>query len=148
MPRAPGRTGRTGEVEAPATRIRFVLDAFLADLAASHPGPALPEHVGQALTCIHRHLFDERLNVAFVRDACGLHNHNLSIRFKRAVGLGMSRYIEAHRLEAARRLLVHDSVPISDIAWAVGYTYIESFERAFQRRFGCAPTQFREKTKG
>ncbi len=112
---------------------------------ACRDAPALPDHVARALACIHAHLFDERLNVAFVREQCGLNNHNISCRFKHIVGLGMRHYIERQRLKAAERLLGHVDLHVLHIAWSVGYTYPETFERAFRRHEGCSPTQFRQR---
>jgi two-component system response regulator YesN len=111
----------------------------------------LPADVAQALACIHARLFEEELNVALVRDECGLLNHNISCRFKRAVGIGMRQYIERERLKAAEQLLHHDELSVLDIAWSVGYAYPETFERTFRRLQGCTPTQFRQrcgKTEG
>lgn len=111
----------------------------------------VPADVAQTLACIHARLFEEGLNVTLVRETCGLLNHNISCRFKRAVGLGMRRYIERERVAAAKRLLRHEELSVLDIAWSIGYAYPETFERAFRRLERCTPTQFRRrvgKTKG
>lgn len=135
--------------EAPAhsaTRvIQEELDAFRAELEDYRPARnATPTQVGQALAYIHAHLFDERLNATGVCEACGLHNHNIASLFKRVIGVGMRRYIERQRLTAAKRLLRHETLHVLDIAWSVGYTYPETFERAFHRTTGCTPTEYRE----
>lgn len=101
--------------------------------------------VRRALDCIHEHLFDEQLSVAFVRRRCELHDNNVSSLFKHEVGIGMRRYIEEKRLEAAKRLLCHSEVPIAEIAWAIGHKYPQTFTRSFKRREGCPPSQYREK---
>lgn len=114
-------------------------------------GSDLPTDVEQALRCVHAHLFDERLSVTFVRETCGLLNHNISCRFKQAVGVGMRRYIERERMRAAERLLRHSELGVMDIAWSIGYAYPETFGRAFRRYEGCTPTAFRRragKTRG
>lgn len=103
----------------------------------------LPPPVRRALCCIHVHLFNEALNVAYVRAQCQLHNHNISTHFKRAIGVGMRRYIERQRMQAAARLLTVTQAPVSEIAWALGYAYVESFDRAFRRCRGCSPSAFR-----
>lgn len=127
-----------------AALIEAELSTFAAALAQHWKEAPIPDDVAQALGCIHAHLFDERLNVAFVREQCGIHNHNISCRFKHHVGVGMRRYIECQRMWAVKHLLRYDDLRISDIAWAVGYTYLETFERAFRRCESCAPSQFRE----
>lgn len=103
----------------------------------------LPPKVTCALRSIHEHLFDAELNVAFVRSECMLRNNNASTHFKRWVGFGMRTYIEHHRIAAAKRLLNHDELPVHAIAWAVGFSYVESFERSFKRGEQCCPSRYR-----
>jgi AraC-like DNA-binding protein len=103
----------------------------------------LPPDVAQAIKCIHAHLFDEELNVAFVCSASGLRNHNISCRFKHYIGTGMRQYIECERIAAAEYLLGLEGLSVLEIAWSIGYSYPETFERAFKRSKGCTPTQFR-----
>jgi AraC-like DNA-binding protein len=72
-----------------------------------------------------------------------LNNNNISSWFKRHVGLGMRRYIEVRRMEAAQGLLRHADLTVLQIAWSVGYAYPESFARAFKRHTGQSATDFR-----
>ncbi|QXD16219.1 AraC family transcriptional regulator [Rhodocaloribacter litoris] len=123
--------------------IQAVLHETLAELRRAGREVDLPVPVRKALAYIHEHLFEETLDVAAVCRHCGLNNHNISSRFKRHVGLGMRRYIERGRLEAAKRLLHHPELSILQIAWAVGYAYPESFARAFKRYTGCTATTYR-----
>lgn len=107
-------------------------------------GEPLPDSVRQALVYIHRHLFDDALDAAAVRSHCQLSNHNFSSFFKHHVGIGMRQYIETGRLEAAKRLLHLNHLSILHIAWTVGYTYPESFARAFKRYTGQSASHYRE----
>ena len=108
----------------------------------------LSRNVEIAVRYIHEHLFDPQLNVQRVKDQCALKNHNVSSRFKQQMGKGMRQYIEAQRIEAAAHLLRHESLKIYWIAFRVGYTYVESFERAFKRQKRCSPSAFREVLRG
>lgn len=123
--------------------VQAELDAFVASLEQAGAEARLPYQVRRLLAGLHRHLFDPDLNVAFLREACGLTNHNISSYFKRAVGMSLPAYIEAGRLEAAKRLLRLPGLGVLEIAWMVGYTYVESFNRAFRRREGLTPNQYR-----
>ncbi len=129
-------------------RVQGRLSAIRSELESHWQNRDLPKDVALALDCVHEHLFAERLNVAYVRETCGLLNHNISCRFKRHVGVGMRCYIEQQRLRAAEQLLLTDGLLVTEVAWAVGYAYVESFERAFRRRMGLCPTRFRAVRRG
>ncbi len=106
----------------------------------------LPPQVGKVLDYIHDHLFDPMLNAAAVRAGCAIHNHNISTRFRRIVGVGIRDYIEAKRLDAAADVLLrHRDIEASLIGMAVGYSYEETFSRAFRRRFECPPSVYRHR---
>jgi len=103
----------------------------------------LPWEMREILEHVHENLFDSDLNVSTVRRDCRLHNNNISTRFRCSVGLGLRDYIEAARIEAAGRLLRHRDLEIYLIAMAVGYDHCETFCRAFQRRKGLTPSEYR-----
>lgn len=125
-------------------RIQSELETFRGGLQQRGDGGRLSIRVRRALECIHEHLFDEQLSVAFVRRRCALHDHNVSLLFKNELGTGMRRYIETKRLDAAKRLLCNSEASIAQIAWAVGYKYPQSFTRSFKRREGVPPSQYRK----
>lgn len=52
----------------------------------------------------------------------------------------------ARRMDAAAELLAEQrSIPVGDVARLVGYRHAPHFARAFRRRYGVAPSQFRER---
>lgn len=127
-------------------KIQLELAGYLGTLRqARQQGKPLPMPVQKALAFIHNNLFDETLDAASVRGHCGLNNNNFSSWFKRHIGLGMRRYIELRRMEAAKVLLRHDGLSVLQIAWSVGYAYPESFARAFKRHTGHSATDYRDK---
>jgi transcriptional regulator GlxA family with amidase domain len=69
----------------------------------------------------------------------------LSRRFTQAFGLTPSEQIEALRLDAARDYLTGSSAQIDMIAAAVGFRSDDAFRRAFDRRFGLSPTEYRRR---
>jgi AraC-like DNA-binding protein len=108
----------------------------------------LPWKMREILEYVHENLFDSELNVSTVRRDCRLRNNNISSRFRCSVGLGLRDYIEAARIEAASRLLRHRDLEIYLISMAVGYDHQETFCRAFQRRKGCTPSEYRIGSSG
>lgn len=103
----------------------------------------LPYDVRQIMREVHARLFDPALNVRYACGQRGLANHNVSSRFRLHMGVGIREYIEWQRLDAAKLLLRTTDADVYRIAEAVGYTYVESFARAFHRVVGCTPLQYR-----
>lgn len=104
---------------------------------------SLPEDIQRILQFVHAQLFDPTLTVGRIRSLCQIRNNNASTQFRLAMGLGIREYIEALRLDLARRLLQERRFEIYLIAMAVGYECQETFCRAFKRRFGCTASACR-----
>lgn len=60
-------------------------------------------------------------------------------RFRDLVGVTPMSYITSWRMQKARGLLLHQNVPIKDVAERVGYSSTASFSRAYKRVFGDTP---------
>jgi len=64
-------------------------------------------------------------------------------RFTAAFGQSPARQVEALRLDAARTHLVSSDASVDMIAALVGFKSADAFRRAFDRRFGLSPTEYR-----
>ena len=64
--------------------------------------------------------------------------------FHAATGTSPKRWLTAHRLERAARLLGRPEPTVAEVAARVGYVSEFAFSRAFKRRFGVPPSRFRE----
>ncbi|HWA92615.1 MAG TPA: DJ-1/PfpI family protein [Rhizomicrobium sp.] len=84
------------------------------------------------------------LSVEALAARAGLGARHFSRRFAAQFGASPAAYVEQLRLEEARtRLLSRHSVEA--IALSVGYASADSFRRAFERRYGTAPSLYRER---
>jgi transcriptional regulator GlxA family with amidase domain len=63
--------------------------------------------------------------------------------FRAETGTTPAAYVEALRLEAARRLLETTDLGVGEIADVVGLKRAETLHRAFRRRVGTTPEQYR-----
>ena len=52
-------------------------------------------------------------------------------------------YLTNYRIDRAAELLVETDLPVRDVADSVGYRQPAQFAKAFRRRHGCAPSEFR-----
>jgi len=91
---------------------------------------------------IVRHL-DQDLGVESLAAKANLSARQFSRRFVEAFGCTPARYVERLRLGEARRMLSHDGVSIQRAAAAVGFSSTDVFRRAFERRFGLSPGEYR-----
>ncbi|MCP3097826.1 helix-turn-helix domain-containing protein [Myxococcus sp. K15C18031901] len=64
-------------------------------------------------------------------------------QFRSAFGQTPAAYVEQLRMEEARRRLVEGDGGIEQVALAVGFQSADVFRRAFERRFGVAPSLYR-----
>jgi AraC-like DNA-binding protein len=118
----------------------------LADLMATRKivDHSLPREVREILAYIHTHLSDETLSVKVIRRSCRIGNHNVSSRFRLALGVSIGDYIKKLRMEVATRLLRDERLEIYRIGSVVGYLHQESFTRTFRRYYGCSPSAYRQ----
>jgi len=63
--------------------------------------------------------------------------------FRRVLGRSVLSYINAHRIERAKRLLEESDLRVSDIARTCGFQSRVNFHRVFARITGQSPEQFR-----
>ena len=78
--------------------------------------------------------------------ACLSKYHFLRL-FKLAYGLSPHQYLQQCRLQKARELLAHSSLPVHEIATELGFEAGASFSRLFFRQTGMYPSQYRSPGK-
>src|SRR5690606_32238103 len=60
-------------------------------------------------------------------------------------GTSFRELLEQLKKEAAQRYVDTTSMPVSQIAFILGFNDAGNFSRAFKRWFGCAPQQYRQR---
>jgi AraC-like DNA-binding protein len=68
--------------------------------------------------------------------------------FSSVLGLTPHQYLVRSRLKQAARLLAGEEIPITDIAYDVGFGDLSNFVRTFHRAAGVSPRSFREAARG
>ena len=86
---------------------------------------------------------DEPLDVPALAARAGLSERSFYRKFVEATGKTPAHFVEGLRLEAARTLLAK-GLPLKTIAGRVGLRSSARLGQAFERRFGVAPSLFRE----
>lgn len=83
------------------------------------------------------------LTPAGLAQALGLAPRTLARRFAIELDTSPGQWLQARRIEAARRLLQNSTLTIAEVCFAVGYQDTASFTRLFRRMTGMPPTTFR-----
>lgn len=78
-------------------------------------------------------------------EAVGLSRSRLCAGFARILGQSVFDYVTGLRMERALALLNQREIPITQVAYMVGYSHPSSFSQAVQRRFGASPTELRQR---
>jgi AraC family transcriptional activator of pyochelin receptor len=87
--------------------------------------------------------WQEKLTLATIGRACGLNRAKLTRGFRELFACTIAEALAERRLDHARSMLVTTDLPISSIGYENGYLNNASFARAFGRRFGVSPSDYR-----
>ncbi|MBW8483096.1 GlxA family transcriptional regulator [Actinomadura parmotrematis] len=86
-----------------------------------------------------------RHHIADLADAAGLSPRHLQRRFTAEIGMPPAAYVERVRVEAAARALAEGGEPVEALARRLGFGTGETLRRAFHRRLGVAPSDYRDR---
>jgi len=101
------------------------------------------ERINKVIQYINNHL-DENLEInklAQIGNYSSYHFHRIMRAY---LGESLGAFIVRLRLETAVTLLIHTNEAINNIAFKVGYENPSSFNKAFKKRFGVSPLEFRK----
>ena len=84
------------------------------------------------------------LSVAALAARAGMSPRHFARAFRAETGTTPAAFVEALRVEAARRLLETSDLTVPVIAAAVGLRHGETLHRAFQRRLATTPDRYRQ----
>jgi transcriptional regulator GlxA family with amidase domain len=87
---------------------------------------------------------DAELSVEALAERSGMAPRTFARTFRRETGTTPAVYVETIRVEAARRLLEDTGLTVATIAATVGMRHAETLHRAFRRRVGTTPDNYRQ----
>lgn len=94
-----------------------------------------------------RRLIDERwsekLSLPGIAAQCGLNREKLTRGFREMFACSVTEALSERRLTQAGRMLLTTDLPVSSVGYENGYLNNASFARAFGRRFGLSPSDYR-----
>lgn len=87
-------------------------------------------------------------NISVYAQAAGISENYLSRQVKQSTARSVGAWIDIARLARAKRLLTETSMPIIDVASAVGLDDQSYFARFFKKETGLTPSEFRKSMQG
>lgn len=110
---------------------------------------AFPDEVlySQALSMLNERLAEPPGLVELAREL-GTNERRLTDIFRQRVGMTVFDYFSEMRLETSRHLLGESEMRIQAIASHVGYRNAGDFTRAYRRRYGVSPREYRQRLRG
>lgn len=91
---------------------------------------------------ILEHLGDD-LSIDRLADLAGMSPRNFTRVFSREVGMTATEFVQAARIDAARRLLEDSPMPLKWLAYQCGFGTAHAMRRAFVRTIGVTPQDYR-----
>ncbi|HEU0024119.1 MAG TPA: DJ-1/PfpI family protein [Thermoleophilaceae bacterium] len=87
----------------------------------------------------------EDLSVPALAERAHMSERNFARAFAREVGMTPAAYVEAARVESARMALEAGDTSIEAVARRAGFGTVETMRRAFHRRVGVGPADYRRR---
>ena len=87
------------------------------------------------------------LSLSVLADQAGMSERSLSRVFRQQTGMTVNAYVEASRIDFARRLLEDSDLPLKTIAALGGFGNTHAMRRAFLHRLGVTSTDYRSRFK-
>lgn len=104
------------------------------------------QHQQQPLYAAIAHIdthFRERIDETDMAELCAMTTVRFSRLFKQYCGIGFQEYVMRKRMQSAEELLFNSDIPVSSVAYMVGFKDPSYFARAFRQHFGRSPSACR-----
>jgi AraC-type DNA-binding domain-containing proteins len=120
---------------------KMILD-FTGRVARCRSRPELSPLMRRVADYLDQHL-DARLDTTELAERFGYSRSYLSSRFSAELGLSITAYANAQRIECAKELLREGDEAIADVAAMVGFSTSSRFIALFKKCTGLTPLQYR-----
>jgi transcriptional regulator GlxA family with amidase domain len=85
------------------------------------------------------------LSIEALASRAGMSSRNFARLFKRETDMTPGDYVEATRVDVARRMLEEGNVPLKKVASLCGFADQNGLRRAFMRRINVTPVEYRQR---
>lgn len=113
----------------------------------SRPVGVLSQPVRDVIRYIARFYADQPLTFKLLCGVSGLSQFHFARVFRRETGISLMKYLDAYRIEKAKRVLATSNHPMVEVAVMVGIPNQFKFSRLFRKLTGVTPTQYRGRAR-
>jgi len=85
----------------------------------------------------------EQLSLRSLAHLVGTNEFNMKRNFKIAFGTTVYGYLNQHKMEQAKTMLIEKDLTIAEVSLKMGYKYATHFSTAFKKYFGYLPNRIR-----
>ena len=96
-----------------------------------------------AISYVEEHAFDKYIDTAHLAELCQMSEKYFRNYFKRTFGLPPLKYVNSIRTGSIRKLILDDSLTVTEVAHRAGFSDLNYFSRFFKKHFGISPTKYR-----
>ena len=100
--------------------------------------------VANCVRYMDEHFCDPKLDIEAVCGVAFISVSSLQRAFAKHFGMSPKQYLIQHRMNRALELLTENELSVKEISFVCGFTDEKYFSRAFKKKYGCSPSQFRK----
>ncbi len=115
-------------------------DKYTESAAEKTSEPVTHPFIQKSEEIVQQYLSNESFSVDDFAREVGMSRMQLHRKLKAMTGLSATAFVRHHRLSKARRLL-EQGEPVSQVAYAVGFSSLAYFTKSFKEQFGNVPSQ-------
>lgn len=107
-------------------------------------------NLGSAMEAIDAYIYrnlDKSFNLADLAAGCGYNQDYLYRVIRKYKSMSLIQYVNHIRYEEAKRMISYTDLPISEIAWNLGFESCQYFSRFFKKHAGIAPSEYSLKVR-
>ena len=100
--------------------------------------------IQSAISFIEQHITDD-ITAEDVANHVNISTYYLSKIFKKEMGVNFITYVTDRKMDLAKEMLVNTDIPVLNIALDLAYNEANYFSKAFKKKTGLTPSEYREK---
>ncbi len=109
--------------------------------------PTDQKYLKQILEIIDQNMSNSEFSIELLAKEYGVSRVYLSRKIKALTGETSAQFIRTFRLKRAAEFLASGEMNVSEAAWAVGYSDIDTFRSRFKEQFGMNPSTYIDESR-